>query len=71
LVSKVVDGKELVSETEGTGLLHCAPAFGAEDFALANQEKISVVCPLDEQGFFTSYIKMSQLIGKHYSKAND
>lgn len=71
LTGKVIDGEGIVSEEEGTGILHCAPAFGAEDFSLAKREKLTITCPLNEQGYFTNEINVTELIGEHYQKAND
>ncbi len=41
-------------ETEaGTGIVHLAPAYGEEDFVLAQANKIPVVHTIDENGVFT------------------
>ena len=41
-------------ETEaGTGIVHLAPAYGEEDFALAQEKGIPVVHVIDQNGFFT------------------
>jgi isoleucyl-tRNA synthetase len=41
-------------ETEaGTGIVHLAPAYGEEDFALAKASGIPVVHVIDQNGFFT------------------
>jgi isoleucyl-tRNA synthetase len=48
--------EEGVSLEEGTGLVHCAPAFGELDFYAAKREKIDLVCPVDNNGRFTSEI---------------
>lgn len=40
-------------ETEaGTGIVHLAPAYGEEDFLLANENDIPVVHTIDENGMF-------------------
>lgn len=39
----VVDGTEIVSEGEGTGILHVAPGQGQEDFTLGKKERLSVI----------------------------
>lgn len=70
IVGKVIDGEEFVSEQEGSGILHCAPAFGAEDFNLARREKLTIICPMDEKGYFTQEIEISELKGKHYQEIN-
>lgn len=42
-----------VTATEGTGIVHIAPAYGEEDFALAREKHIPVVHVLDENGEYT------------------
>lgn len=48
--------EESISIEEGTGLVHCAPAFGEVDFYAAQREGIELVCPVDNNGRFTSEI---------------
>lgn len=42
-----------VSDEDGTGIVHLAPAYGEEDFELAKQNNIPVVHTIDENGVFT------------------
>jgi len=49
---RVVHG-DFVSTEEGTGIVHIAPAFGAEDHDLCRAEGVGVVKPVDEEGKFT------------------
>lgn len=44
---------DYVTTESGTGIVHIAPAYGEEDFALARAEKIPVVHVLDENGEYT------------------
>jgi len=44
---------DYVSSEDGTGIVHLAPAYGEEDFALARENKIPVVHTIDENGHFT------------------
>src|SRR5690606_6757885 len=44
---------DYVSTEDGTGIVHLAPAYGEEDFALAKENKIPVVHTIDQNGFFT------------------
>lgn len=44
---------EYVSAEDGTGIVHIAPAYGEEDFNLAQANNIPVVHVIDENGFFT------------------
>lgn len=45
-----------IATDEGTGLVHAAPAFGEVDFYACQREKIPIVCPVDNNGRFTSEI---------------
>ena len=44
-----------VSTEDGTGIVHLAP-FGEEDFAVFEEKKIGIVCPVDEKGRFTAEV---------------
>jgi isoleucyl-tRNA synthetase len=44
---------DYVTTDSGTGIVHIAPAYGEEDFALARANKIPVVHTIDENGIFT------------------
>ena len=44
---------DYVTTESGTGIVHIAPAYGEEDFALAREKKIPVVHTIDENGHFT------------------
>ncbi len=45
--------EEGVTIEDGTGVVHCAPAFGEMDFFAAKRENIELVCPIDNNGRFT------------------
>jgi len=44
---------DFVATDEGTGIVHVAPGFGEEDYALGQREGLSPVCPIDAEGRFT------------------
>lgn len=44
---------DYVTLESGSGIVHIAPAYGEEDFALARTENIPVVHTIDETGHFT------------------
>ncbi|CAG8499686.1 5981_t:CDS:10 [Ambispora gerdemannii] len=67
----IVDGSDFIEEGEGSGIVHLAPAFGAEDFAVSKKEKLTIKCPLEPNGIFNEKIAVSELIGKHYSEVNN
>lgn len=47
---------DFVTLDEGTGIVHTAPAFGEDDFYACQEAKIDLVCPVDDNGKFTSQI---------------
>jgi len=67
----IVDGSDFIEEEEGTGIVHLAPAFGAEDFAVAKKEKLVIDCSLEPNGLFNEKIGIPELIGKHYTEVNN
>ena len=48
--------EESVSTEEGTGIVHTAPAFGEIDFYVCKRENIDLVCPVDNNGYFTDEV---------------
>ena len=49
---KVYAGNDFVNTEEGTGIVHIAPAFGADDYGLSNQEQIPFVQHVNMDGTF-------------------
>lgn len=47
---------DFVSTEEGTGIVHIAPGFGEEDHQLGQAAGLPTVCPVDEEGRFTSEV---------------
>lgn len=45
---------DYVTMEDGTGIVHLAPAYGEEDYALAKKEGFPFVLDIDENGFFSS-----------------
>jgi isoleucyl-tRNA synthetase len=48
---------DFVTEEDGTGIVHMAPAFGEDDYNLCKKYKIPIVQPVDEKGKFTSQVR--------------
>jgi len=48
---------DFVSDEDGTGLVHSAPAFGADDFVMGKQHDLPVVRPVDDAGRFDSQVR--------------
>lgn len=63
---RVIDGSQVVTETEGTGLLHVAPGAGEEDFKLGQENKLPVIAPIEEDASYVS--KMDDLSGQNAKK---
>jgi len=62
-------GWDEVGADEGSGLVHIAPGCGQEDFQLAKENKLAVISPIDEAGF---YLKgFGSYSGKSSSKINE
>ncbi len=51
-----VIGADFVTLTDGTGIVHTAPAFGEDDYVVGIKEKLPFVQPVDERGRFTDEI---------------
>jgi len=47
-VHSVIDGGEIVTEVEGTGLVHIAPGAGEEDFKLHKEQGFPIIELIDE-----------------------
>ncbi|MBQ2695484.1 isoleucine--tRNA ligase [Candidatus Saccharibacteria bacterium] len=43
---------DFVSADDGTGIVHCAPAYGEDDYALAQKYEVDFVDCLDENGYY-------------------
>jgi len=48
---------EFVSTEDGSGIVHIAPAFGADDYDLSKKYNLQMVQPVDMGGKFTSEVK--------------
>ncbi len=58
---KIIEA-DYVSDEDGSGLVHLAPAYGEEDFELAKLKNIPVVSNVDENGSYTSGLWLGQNI---------
>ena len=65
---KVIVG-DFVTTTDGTGIVHIAPSFGADDFRVAKQNGIDSLTLVDKRGRFVPEIKDGTfLYGDEYVK---
>ena len=67
---KILSG-DFVSTEDGTGMVHIAPGFGADDFDVCRKydAHFPIVCPVDEAGCFTAEVPEVQ--GKQVFDANE
>ncbi|KAJ4954492.1 hypothetical protein NE237_011275 [Protea cynaroides] len=72
-VSFRVVADNYVTEDSGTGVVHCAPAFGEDDYRVCIENHIinkgdNLIVAVDEDGCFTD--KVSDFKGKHVKNAD-
>jgi isoleucyl-tRNA synthetase len=60
---------DFVSTEDGTGIVHIAPAFGEDDFAVGQKLNLPIVCPVDDEGKFTD--EVPEWKGKLVYEADD
>ncbi|MBA3340911.1 MAG: isoleucine--tRNA ligase [Gemmatimonadaceae bacterium] len=51
-VHEVIVAESFVSAEDGTGVVHMAPAFGADDYAAAQRHGLAFLQPVDQRGEF-------------------
>jgi isoleucyl-tRNA synthetase len=59
---------DFVGTDDGAGIVHLAPAFGEDDYWVGRRAGITPVCPVDEQGAFTS--EVTDFAGRNVHEAN-
>lgn len=59
---RVVLSPRYVTTEEGTGLVHCAPGHGKEDFEVGRENGLDIVSPVNTNG------EMSEEAGKYFGK---
>ncbi|HXW60666.1 MAG TPA: isoleucine--tRNA ligase, partial [Myxococcota bacterium] len=64
---RVIEGEHVTTDT-GTGLVHLAPAFGAEDYEACKKLGMPLVDTLDEEGIFRGLVP--DLEGLHFKEAD-
>ncbi|HUQ47454.1 MAG TPA: isoleucine--tRNA ligase [Gemmatimonadaceae bacterium] len=65
---EVIVGESFVSSDDGTGVVHMAPAFGADDYAAGKRHGLSFVQPVDGKGEFPADLP---LVGGMFVKNAD
>ena len=60
---------DFVTTTDGTGIVHIAPSFGADDFKVAKQNNIGSLTLVDKRGKFLPEVQDGVfLFGEEYVK---
>jgi len=59
---------DFVSTGDGTGMVHLAPAFGADDYATGCREGLPVLNPVNDRGYFTAQAPLVE--GKWFKDAD-
>ncbi|MCW1892531.1 MAG: isoleucine--tRNA ligase [Candidatus Uhrbacteria bacterium] len=59
---------DYVSDVDGTGIVHIAPAYGEEDFQVGKKHKLPFIEALDDQGRFLD--EVTPWAGMYYADAN-
>lgn len=66
---RVVLSEQFVTMTDGSGLVHCAPGHGQEDFKVGSEAKLPTICHVKLNGRFDDAIPA--LRGKPARETND
>jgi len=65
---QVIIGAEFVSADDGSGIVHLAPAFGADDYAAGQRHGLAFVQPVDARGCFPAELPV---VGGRFVKEAD
>jgi isoleucyl-tRNA synthetase len=68
-IHRVVDGREFVTMSEGTGLVHSSTGHGREDFIVGKRNNVPIISLIDDKGFFVE--KAGKYKGKPAREANE
>ena len=60
---------DYVTMDSGTGCVHTAPGFGADDYITGRKYKLDIVVPVDDKGYQTE--EAGQFAGVYYEKSNE
>lgn len=65
-IHRIIDGGDVVTIEEGTGLLHVAPSAGEEDFRLGKENKLPVIPSIEEDASYVA--EMGEFAGANAKK---
>ncbi len=60
---------DFVTTEDGTGIVHTAPAFGADDYRVGKKNDIGILTMVDREGKFSDY--MGELSGRYVKNYKD
>ncbi len=66
--NSVVVNADYVTMESGTGCVHTAPGFGAEDYLTGVKYKMDIIVPVDDRGYQTK--DAGKFAGMHYEESN-
>lgn len=66
---KIVLSDEYVTLEDGSGLVHCAPGHGPEDYIIGKRFNLEIYSPVDEKGTFTE--EAGDYKGKYVRDTNE
>jgi isoleucyl-tRNA synthetase len=71
-IFKVYSAK-YVTDNDGTGIVHIAPAYGQEDFDLKKERNLPILKCLNEHGEISNNLspELKSIFGKNYLEANE
>ncbi len=64
----VIVNAEYVTMDSGTGCVHTAPGFGADDYVTCRRYNIDIIVPVDDKGYQTA--EAGKFAGLHYLESN-
>ncbi|MBE6548206.1 MAG: isoleucine--tRNA ligase [Ruminococcaceae bacterium] len=65
----VVVNADYVTMESGTGCVHTAPGFGADDYQTCRRYNIDIIVPVDDRGYQTE--EAGKYAGMYYAASND
>ena len=66
--SSVIVNADYVTMDSGTGCVHTAPGFGADDYVTCCRYNIDIIVPVDDRGYQTA--EAGKFAGMHYEESN-
>ena len=65
----IVVNADYVTMESGTGCVHTAPGFGADDYQTCRRYNIDIIVPVDDRGYQTE--DAGKFVGMYYAASND